>query len=1151
MMKAIAADQHERRRIGDANARPPALVLAIDQAEELFAPEEAVESRLFLHIMAKLMQGRPAGAETLVLFTIRADGAASLFQTIADLGLELPETLPLLPLPQTSYRDVIMRPLDILARRGQRLTIDVALADRLVADSKGADALPLLAFTLSHLYQEFAPKGRIGFAEYKAVGEIAGSIDLALKQALAKPADDPAIPPGKEEQLTLLRSTFIPWLARIDPEGGEPMRRTARLHGLPERNLAMVRRLVRARLLVLDRQSGADVAEVAHESLLRQWPTLSGWLKEESEGLKLLEEVKLAASKWVGNGRLDIWIDHRAERLYLAEALAARDDFRRLLDEDGVEYLRACRNRECRAFRLEGSDLLPLGLDRAGLGAASYAWPPPREPTRPPYRGLRSLEADDAGVFFGRDADVLRGLERVRRLIETRSAKLLIILGSSGVGKSSFLQAGLWPRLAQQPAEFVALPVVRVTDDLHRVLAAALATAFDHLGNPRDPDEIRASLAAGASGFFALAGDLVRLTKRELKVEESDPTVILSLDQADQLFVRRDSPEIRNLLADILREAEAADRRVLMILTVRSDSYQLLESDAVFSSARQDLFNLPPLGEDQLRDVIARPAARCSAQFEPPTLSLRLAADAARENALPLLAYLLENIWLTRAASGDGILRLQHELGGILEIVAERAETFVAEHAESIDKLRRLFVFSLAAVDPDGQVRRRLCRLTDLALAERQLVMELAADPYRLVVISAAQATGEVTAEVAHEAIFHGWGRLRGWMAEEREFLAWRNDVQRAQRAWEMASPESRDSALLAGFALDQARGWLPEHAEFLSSQEREFIDHSIRLADFRLREARLVRLRIRRTTVAAAVLILILGAGVIGWVNQDYLQQRYRDFFVSRPYLQAQVLPFVLSPAAERSLSPGDAFSECARACPVMIVLSAGEFVMGSPAPEPGRFPNEGPQHVVRIERPFAVSKFDVTFDDWDACAAYGDCDHSVNDAGFGRGTRPVINVTWEDAKTYVAWLSKVSGRPYRLLSEAEYEYAARGGSATAFPWGEDLGTANANCDGCGSQWDGQKSAPTGSFPANRFGLYDMVGNIGKWVEDCDHEDYVGAPVDGSAWIIGGECSRRVVRGGSWISAPRSIRSASRDFRPFTGRNSFVGFRIARTLSP
>ena len=199
----------------------------------------------------------------------------------------------------------------------------------------------------------------------------------------------------------------------------------------------------------------------------------------------------------------------------------------------------------------------------------------------------------------------------------------------------------------------------------------------------------------------------------------------------------------------------------------------------------------------------------------------------------------------------------------------------------------------------------------------------------------------------------------------------------------------------------------------------------------------------------------------------------------------------------------------------------------------------------------PFAVSKFDVTFDDWDACAAYGDCDHSVNDAGFGRGTRPVINVTWEDAKTYVAWLSKVSGRPYRLLSEAEYEYAARGGSATAFPWGEDLGTANANCDGCGSQWDGQKSAPTGSFPANRFGLYDMVGNIGKWVEDCDHEDYVGAPVDGSAWIIGGECSRRVVRGGSWISAPRSIRSASRDFRPFTGRNSFVGFRIARTLSP
>ena len=162
-------------------------------------------------------------------------------------------------------------------------------------------------------------------------------------------------------------------------------------------------------------------------------------------------------------------------------------------------------------------------------------------------------------------------------------------------------------------------------------------------------------------------------------------------------------------------------------------------------------------------------------------------------------------------------------------------------------------------------------------------------------------------------------------------------------------------------------------------------------------------------------------------------------------------------------------------------------------------------------------MSKFEVTFDEWDACVAYGDCDPRVSDSGWGRGRQPVINVTWDDAKRYVAWLSRMTGKPYRLLTEAEWEYAARAGTQTAYSWGDEIGKGNANCDGCGSQWDNKQTAPVGSFAANAFGLYDMHGNVWEWVEDCFHDNYEGAPDDGSAWTADGDCNSRVLRGGSW----------------------------------
>ena len=199
-----------------------------------------------------------------------------------------------------------------------------------------------------------------------------------------------------------------------------------------------------------------------------------------------------------------------------------------------------------------------------------------------------------------------------------------------------------------------------------------------------------------------------------------------------------------------------------------------------------------------------------------------------------------------------------------------------------------------------------------------------------------------------------------------------------------------------------------------------------------------------------------------------------------------------------------------------------------------------------------FAVGKHEVTFGEWDACVGDGGCrGHRPDDEGWGRGNRPVVNVSWEDARGYVGWLSRKTGKEYRLLSESEWEYVARGGTQTEYWWGDEIGGGRANCDGCGSRWDDEKTAPVGSFRANGFGLYDVHGNVWEWVEDCSHGDYRGAPTDGSAWTSGGNCTDRVLRGGSWYLTPGFLRSANRG-RYSTGlRGNDLGFRIARTLNP
>jgi formylglycine-generating enzyme required for sulfatase activity len=253
---------------------------------------------------------------------------------------------------------------------------------------------------------------------------------------------------------------------------------------------------------------------------------------------------------------------------------------------------------------------------------------------------------------------------------------------------------------------------------------------------------------------------------------------------------------------------------------------------------------------------------------------------------------------------------------------------------------------------------------------------------------------------------------------------------------------------------------------------------------------------------------------------------------------------PSVLGSEQELGARPGAEFSECAHGCPTMVVVPAGKFLIGSPPDEKDRSPGEGPQHEVAISKPFAVGKTEVTFDQWDACVAAGGCE-PARDSTWGRGDRPVINVNWDDAKRYAAWLSRMTGKDYRLLSEAEWEYAARAGSPARFSFGDDdsqLGRYAWYRDN-----SDRKSQPAGKKAANAFGLHDMHGNVFEWVEDIWHPNYEGAPADGSAWLGAG--TRRMVRGGSWFYDSPSLRSASRAGPPADLRDGNVGFRVARTL--
>jgi formylglycine-generating enzyme required for sulfatase activity len=260
------------------------------------------------------------------------------------------------------------------------------------------------------------------------------------------------------------------------------------------------------------------------------------------------------------------------------------------------------------------------------------------------------------------------------------------------------------------------------------------------------------------------------------------------------------------------------------------------------------------------------------------------------------------------------------------------------------------------------------------------------------------------------------------------------------------------------------------------------------------------------------------------------------------------------LGTAQERALKPGDVFEECEK-CPQMVVVPVGSFTMGSPEDEAGRAANESPERKVSIAKPFAVGKAAVTFEEWDACVAADGCNGYVPaDHGGRRGRYPVVNVSWDDAKAYVTWLSKTTGKTYRLLSEAEREFVTRAGTQSPFWFGATISSRQANYNGSITYGVGEKgesrgrALPVDFFAPNPFGLLQVHGNVSEWTEDCFRGSYVNAPTDGSARSFP-ECGGRTLRGGSFSDGPDALRSAARSGFAPGNRASGVGFRVARAL--
>lgn len=737
--------------------------------------------------------------------------------------------------------------------------------------------------------------------------------------------------------------------------------------------------------------------------------------------------------------------------------------------------------------------LVAVGLDPKDL----FDW----DHRRPPYPGLPAFQEQDAAIFFGRDKEIREGLALLNRLQQFGGPRLTLMLGASGSGKSSLMRAGLLPRLKRDPRWVVVEPF-RPLKAPFEELATALSKRFNPVAQVRDRIRWQEHEAKTSVDAFQ---ELLKELRENAGSREA--TVLLMIDQGEELLTIGANEEGERFLAFLRAVLDLEDSHLLVLATLRSDFLGVFQDHPTMRGLRVEPFTVPQTEVDEFASVIEGPARIAGLELGPGLVQAMI-NDTETADALPLLAFTLRELY--EGFGQDKLLTLEEyrdklgRLDGCIARAADAVLTAKPLSEKDLSELRTALLWMVRVNDKD-QYTKQPVSWNDLPASVHDVLERFVTA--RLLISSGDE--NERTLEVAHEALFRAWPRFAEWLKDNKSFLVWQQRLNGAIKHYEES--KQNPDLFLRGFPLTEAVEWLKRKPECFSPGERQFVTAS---------QDRKPRERMASALVVSLVLLLIGGT--------TWLWQKGYDLDQAALKIQSLVVGI--------------------HVLPQMVQIPGGTFQQGDV--EQMGDSSRNPVRAVTI-KPFAMGKYEVTFEEYDRFAiAKGR--PLPGDQGWGRGNRPVINVSWDEAKAYAEWLSQQTGKHYRLPTESEWEYAARSGAKQQI-WAGTSEESELDKYAVFSNNSGNRTAEVGTKKGNEFKLYDLSGNVFEWVEDCAHAMYEGAPQDGSAWLeaSGGDCTLHVIRGGSWGYLPDDLRVSTRYRDAPVYRNYSTGFRLAQDIEP
>ena len=772
---------------------------------------------------------------------------------------------------------------------------------------------------------------------------------------------------------------------------------------------------------------------------------------------------------------------------------------------------------------------------RAGPLAEGVAirWP------EAPYRGLPAYEYEHAPIFFGRTRARNELRELLARRIEDGMA-FVLVFGASGSGKSSLVKAALLPDLAIPGMigriGLVRRAAMRPSDGGGDPLAALAATILSPTALPELKDiqytpERLAELLRDAPGQAALPihQGLSRAGKEADPplTEIAEARLVVVVDQLEEMFtIDRIGQAERDTFVAAL-DTLAKSGLVWVVATMRSDFFERLETMPALAALSADgrILLLPP-DAAELGQIIRQPALEAGLRFEhDPARGVNLdelicQAAGKDRGALPLLSFLLDQLWQRRGAHGELAFTAHEELGGLEGAIGHRAEEVFQAQPEAVQRELISLLRELVTIEGGKPVSRTAPLSRFPAGSPRRALVDASLDPDARLLVSD---RGQL--RLAHEALLTHWPRAEHQVASDARDLELRGRLEQEAARWRAAPRRDKRRCVAAGLLLAEARALVAGWGKELPEAVTDFVTASRRAA---------IRRRFRLAAIVAGAVATPPVIAILVWAGMAWSGVR----------------------AVEAEMEAAKAFA----------AIPAGCFDMGSADSdhdfEAGRYHDEGPQHRV-CPAGLELDKFDVTRWQWRQVMVFVNPDPS---SFKDHDTQPVESVSWNQVKLFIRLMSFFGHHQYRLPSEAEWEYAARAGTTTSRYWGDDparvcefenvadwtlrldqpnIAAVFAKCDD-----HNEFTAPVGSYKPNSWGLYDMLGNVSVWVEDCYVDNYREAPTDGSA-VLTSDCTDRVIRGGNWRFSPQTARAADRS-RLLPGvANYTTGFRLVRVATP